>query len=120
MTLATEMNTTRFPKVAEELGLLDRYRYFDGKSGRRYIFTRMTASDLADCAGAVVIVPLQGKSAQGAAPVIGEVDRNGKFHGLGAAKARRRYGDVFVHLLAGSAQDRKAVLDDLKASFGVM
>ncbi|SHM94168.1 hypothetical protein SAMN05444272_3538 [Roseibium suaedae] len=119
MTLATEMNTTRFPKVAEELGLLDRYRYFDGKSGKRYIFTRMTASDLADCAGAVVIIPPSARQAETQLPVIGEVDRDGKFHGLGAARTRRRAGEVFVHLLAGSAKDRKTVLDDLKASFGL-
>ncbi|MBD8891692.1 hypothetical protein IG616_09035 [Labrenzia suaedae] len=120
MISATEMNTARFPKVAEELGFLDRYRYFDGKSGKRYIFTRMTAPDLADCAGVVVIIPPSAKQADTQLPVIGEVDRDGKFHGLGAAKTRRRAGEVFVHLLAGSALDRKTVLDDLKAGFGLL
>lgn len=105
------------PKAAEALGLGDRYRYFRGRSGRRYLFTAVPAEALADYRGAVVVMePTTPDSRM--KPWFGEIDRHGKRRGRAIPRSRLRRMRIFVHLLAKRAQDRRQVLDDLEGAVG--
>ena len=44
------------PKLAERAGFGDRFRYWRGRSGRRYLFTAVPPDDLDDFRSAVVIL----------------------------------------------------------------
>lgn len=108
------------PDVLSGVAQGGRYRYFTGKSGKRYIFTRMSAVDLEDCRQAVVILLPRRKTdkspACSAGPVwIGEIDGYGKRHGPRLAKSKLAASDVFVHLLAENAGNRRAILLDLES-----
>jgi hypothetical protein len=117
MPLSLGTATVSVPDVLSGVAQGGRYRYFAGKSGKRYIFTRMRAADLEDCRQAVVILlprkkPEQSGSAGG--PVwIGEIDGYGKRRGPRLSKSRLASSEVFVHLLAENAGSRRAILIDL-------
>lgn len=106
------------PDVLRGVAQGGRYRYFTGKSGKRYIFTRMSAVDLEDCRQAVVILLPRKKTdkppARPAGPVwVGEIDGYGKRRGPRLAKSKLAASEVFVHLLAENAGSRRAILLDL-------
>lgn len=100
------------PRAATDLGLSDRYRYLVGRSGRRYLFSAVPAEELGAYRAAVVLLD----ATAGHAAWMGEVDRDGMRRGAplsARALAGRR---AWIHLLARSAADRRAVMDDLLAN----
>ena len=107
------------PRAAEDLGLGDRYRYLVGASGRRYLFTRVSFDRLEECPGAVVALELPGAADAdpdtGAERIVwlGEIDRDGRRRGPPLPRKARKSLVVRVHLLAGDAAGRRAVLEDL-------
>ncbi len=106
------LNCGRVPTIAQSLGLGENFRFWRGASGRRYLFSLVSESDLDDLQNVILIEA--GMSGLEPVPVwLGEVDHDGERHGevLGAAfgSRRRRY----VHFLDGSDADRHAALDDL-------
>jgi hypothetical protein len=90
------------PQSAREAGVPARYRYWTGRSGRRYLFTRTDAGSLEDFRGAVLL-----------AVRFGDI----VWAGDSAAEARRhaasRGTGVYVHLLAASAAARREIAADL-------
>ncbi len=96
------------PGAAAAIGLADRFRYFIGASGRRYLFTAVDATAVTDFADAVVVLLM----------------RDGELRVLESARvASERLGTpegalAFVHLLSITAGQRRAVLDDLTATAG--
>lgn len=84
-------------------GFGDRFCYFRGNSGRRYVFTRVEAADLADFTEAVVVT---------AEPV---ADGRLAIRSVGLGETAAGCGDrvVLVHLLAEGDMGRRAVLEDL-------
>ena len=110
------MAAERLPLLSEEVsdlarraGLGDRFLYWRGHSGRRYLFTAIACESLADFRSAVVI--------------LAEFRPDGRFVGRTVTaldSAGRGWPPIvpagqaaFVHLLATTAEDRRAVLRDL-------
>ncbi len=97
------------PKLARRAGFGDRFHYWRGASGRRYLFSRVPADSLADFTGAVVILAGQGSDGRLAAREIftttGEEDRPA----LPSVA-------VLVHLLAHTDGERKEIVVDLTAA----
>lgn len=104
------------PRAAEALGLDDRYRYFFGRSGRRYLFSAVPVEALEDYRGAVVVL-LPRRS--GGAVWIGEVDRYGQRRGAPIASRDLSRRIAYVHLLAGRPDERRAVADDLSRASSI-
>lgn len=107
------------PHVARMLGLGDRYRYFYGASGRRYLFSSVPAETVEDYPNAVVVLEsLADAAARSGNPWIGEIDRDGKRRGAQSFNCKLADARAYVHLLASGASDRKAALDDLLKAYG--
>lgn len=102
------------PKFADQCGLGDRFRYWQGGSGRRYLFTAMPGAEIGDVASAVVILAKRAG--------------NGGFQGIdvcapgdpGEPRAADLLADLtadpellaFVHLLADDIGERRAIIGD--------
>lgn len=103
------------PRFASQCGVGDRFRYWLGSSGQRYLFTAMTAAEITGIEGAVV--------------VFAERDKAGGYRGVDlfvpgdpgelpmGATANRLVSNpnlvAFVHLLAEDAGARAGVVSDL-------
>lgn len=104
------------PLAAEALGLGDRYRYFHGRSGRRYLFSAVSVDALEDYRNAVLVLePRTAPQGDAATAWIGEIDRYGARRGKPLSPSRLKRMRAYVHLLASVARDRRDVLDDLIA-----
>ncbi|MBP0573580.1 hypothetical protein J8J40_23055, partial [Mycobacterium tuberculosis] len=78
----------------------ERFRYWYGASGRRYLFSKVTAADVTDSTDAIVLVA-------GADP-----DRP-VFVGTTAPRQTPAETVVYVHLLAATEAERQAIVADL-------
>ena len=92
-------------KVAMAAGLPARYVYWFGHSGRRYLFTCTGASTAADFESGVAIAVSGGQIVW-----IGEVAALSRM----AEDAGPRRAEVYVHLLAATLAERRAVIEDLR------
>jgi hypothetical protein len=106
------------PGFLSGLAQAERYRYFTGLSGQRYIFTKMSVADLEDCRQAVVILlskpdPRSGERKSDRPVWLGEIDRNGKRHGPRLTRGKLARSNIYVHLLAENAGMRRSILNDL-------
>lgn len=112
-----EMQLRDAPLAAEALGLGDRYRYFHGRSGRRYLFSAVSIDSLDDYRNAVLVLePRAAPQGETEVAWIGEIDRYGTRRGKPLSPTRLKRMRAYVHLLASVARDRRDVLDDLIAS----
>jgi hypothetical protein len=95
------------PDFAELAGLGDRFRYWRGVSGRRYLFTLVAAETLADFPKAVGILADRLPDGHLAARDVFEIAATGVRPIPG--------GEVFalVHLLALTTAERRRVIADL-------
>jgi hypothetical protein len=103
------------PKSAEAGSFGARFRFWIGASGRRYLFTAVSAEELPDFADAIVVVA-RGDASRGYAGVdIADLGAAGE--ASAARIARRIAADsglaAFVHLLAVDAERRGAIAADL-------
>ena len=94
------------PDVVRGLGLESKFRYWRGASGRRYLFSAISARDLIDLDNVVVLIPRA------------DHDRAGWVGEFRAAAASAQFTALpdrpaFVHLLARSENERRAVIEDL-------
>ncbi|MCW5696224.1 MAG: hypothetical protein KIS96_05745 [Bauldia sp.] len=103
------------PRLADLAGLGDRFHFWCGASGRRYLFSAVEARALADFRDALVV--LARRDANGAligeaVTLIGSTDaaERGALTARLAADPRL---EAFVHLLAPTLHARQAALDDL-------
>ena len=95
------------PAFAELAGLGDRFRYWRGASGRRYLFTIVAPESLSDFPHAVGMLAEQlpdGRIAAREVFQIGAADGPARPHGADVA---------LVHLLAVTVADRRRVIEDL-------
>ena len=105
------------PRLATQCELGDRFRYWRGVSGRRYLFTAMDASEIRDIRGAVVMLAVRDgvdgfRSVDVVAPGDpGEADAAGVAARLAADPLL--FG--FVHFLADRAVQRRSIIDDFMA-----
>lgn len=94
--------TSFIPQSAIEAGLPARYRYWPGRSGRSYLFTRTDAASLPDFRCAVLL-----------AVRFGEVIWAGESLAEARRHAASRGAGLYVHLLASSAAERREIVADL-------
>jgi hypothetical protein len=88
-------------QAAIAAGVPARYLYWRGRSNRRYLFTRTVT--LADFAEGVAIAAVAGQIVW--AGEIGQAP--------GACVAYRGSASFYVHLLAATADERRAIVGDL-------
>jgi hypothetical protein len=110
------------PEVPQRAGLGDRFHYFRGATGRRYLFSAVAEADLASFRSAVVVFANRADDGRLRATWAAVLDRLGRPHGL----AGRRDGDwppaeapgslALIHLLSRSESERFAILSDLLAA----
>jgi hypothetical protein len=98
------MSTSFVARAALAAGVPPRFRYWSGHSGRRFLFTATTPDLLADFDEAVAIA----------------VDGD-RIVWIGEASALRlasasliRGAQVYVHLLAATPEERRALVTDLQ------
>lgn len=99
------------PKVPGLGSLGDRYHYWCGRSGRRYLFSAVTAGELLDFTAALVVLARRDGQA-----VVGEeamvLDGEGR-HVLAARLAADPGVVAFIHLLSPTDASRRAAIVDL-------
>ncbi|MXN64864.1 hypothetical protein GR183_08085 [Stappia sp. GBMRC 2046] len=117
--LSTSEERDEAPQVARMLGLGDRYRYFYGASGRRYLFSSVPVETIEDYRNAVLVIETHADAtARNGNPWIGEIDRDGKRRGGRSFNSKLADARAYVHLLASGKSGRKAALDDLLKAYG--
>lgn len=93
------------PRAALAAGIPARYLYWSGQSGRRYLFTCTSAAALADFDSGVAIA-VSGERIVWA----GDVTELARM----PAGAPARRAAIYVHLLAATLAERRAVVSDLQ------
>lgn len=105
MQQAMSVRAPQVSAVALAAGLPARYVYWLGQSGRRYLFTCTGASAATDFESGVAIAVSGGEIVW-----IGEVEVLGRM----PAEALPRRAELYVHLLATTLAERRAVIGDLR------
>ena len=102
------------PEVPRKAGLGDRFHYFRGASGRRYLFSQVAAKDIADFRGAVFLGAERSDGGRLAASWLGTIDTAGRLTAADQRWPRLRPGALMlVHLLAAGESEREAAVADL-------
>ena len=103
------------PEVPRKAGLGDRFHYFRGSSGRRYLFSTVPAGELRDFHSAVVILARTAPSGRLAAYSVARLDETGRLAGSDRFRIRAITSDtvVLVHLLAAGEAERRDLVADL-------
>ena len=106
-TVELPVHPSSVPHVAIIGGFADRYRYWQGQSGRSYLFTQVEATAAAEFQEAVAIAVRHGR-----------IVWTGEAQCLANPFVMRNLGrcDFYVHLLAGEAEGRRLVIADLQGS----
>ena len=105
------------PHAARAIGQKDRYSYWRGASGKRYLFTAVPADTVDDFHNGVVLFVANARNAARRILSVGMVD-NGQITEMkarGRKAAKRRPRQAFVHLLAASPEERREVIADIAA-----
>jgi hypothetical protein len=107
------------PDVARRAGLGDRFHYFRGHSGRRYLFSTVAVDELPSFRSAVVMLARPNGSDRLAAYALTNLDQFGRPVGSpGPWPPSVPVGTtVLVHLLADRESDRLDVVDDLTSDW---
>jgi hypothetical protein len=104
------------PSLAERAGFGDRFHYFRGRSGRRYLFTAVPAATSEDFRSAVVMLADQTAGGRLAAREILILDGEGRAAGQDRRGFAPRSNDVvLVHLLAATEVQRRRLVDEFAA-----
>lgn len=112
------MARSGLPIFGGDVMLGDRFRYWRGASGRRYLFTEVAPAEIADYRGAVAVEvaePADAAEAEGRIVNLVEVDESGavRRHAVGF---NAEPSAAYVHLLAATPGERQAILLDLAAA----
>lgn len=100
--------------VPRKAGCGDRFHYFRGRSGKRYLFSALAASELADFRSAVAIFARRMPDGRLAAFWASDIDALGRPATPDFRWPKAAFGTVaLVHLLAGGEREREALLADL-------
>ncbi len=106
------------PEAAKAIGLNERFLYWRGASGKRYLFTAVAIDSIDDFREAVVLFVSNARKRTPRVLWVGAVDEGGieKADSLSRRKYRLPIKRAFIHLLASNPDDRRAVIDDLAAA----
>lgn len=108
----------RPPEIPQKAGLGDRFHYFRGRSGRRYLFTAVSGEALQDFRSVVAILAEptpSGRLSARAAITVDALGRIGPAPDPAWPPPADRQTLCLVHLLAISDAERRAVVADLAA-----
>lgn len=98
------------PRSAAEAGITDRFRYFRGRSGRRYLFTRIEPEAVGDYERALIVLTQD----RGEGERIIWVDPRAARNAVPVPAAVLAQADaVYVHLLATRAEERRRIAADI-------
>lgn len=113
--MMSSMTRDGIPAAAKEIGLNERYRYWRGASGRRYLFTLVPIDSIEDFREAVVMFVSNTRQRADKVLWVGAVDKGGvdKAEKLAHRKRGRPIKQAFIHLLATDPEERRAIIDDL-------
>ncbi len=106
----------RPPEIPQKAGLGDRFHYFRGRSGRRYLFTVVSGEALADFRNVVAVIAEPAACGRLSALAVVTVDALGRIGPLPERAWPPVHGRQtlsLVHLLAASEAERSAVVADL-------
>ncbi len=96
-------------QAALAAGVPARYLYWFGRSGRRYLFTCTEPGGVRDFAEGVAIVVAAGEIVwTGEVAALASPPRTARSHGTA----------VYIHFLAATADERNAVIEDLRPAAG--
>jgi hypothetical protein len=103
------------PEVPRRAGLGDRFHYFRGASGRRYLFSTVPQQDLGDFRSAVVVLARRQASGRLAAYCTMILDLFGRPSTQDRYRLRSIPADAvaLVHLLADNDRERHELIEDL-------
>jgi hypothetical protein len=102
--------------VPTRAGFGDRYRYFRGASGTRYLFTLISREELADFRSAVLLLARREGGCLRAISATA-LDENGRsVDGKSWPRLVSPDCRLLVHLLAEGEEDRRQVVTDLTAA----
>jgi hypothetical protein len=103
------------PEVPKRAGFGDRFHYFRGVSGRRYLFSAVGVKELADFRSAVVMLARRAPDGRVTAHAIAVLDRFGRpLDGVRPWPPIAAPGSVvLVHLLSATEAERFDLVDDL-------
>ncbi len=109
LTAGAFMSSPIVSRAALAAGVPVRYLYWIGRSSRRYLFTCTDWPSLSDFAEGVAI-----------AVSAGEIVWSGEIAALTSLppSAEARRATLYVHLLACNAEERRAVIEDLRPACG--
>ena len=115
--VAPPLLSDRPPEIPQKAGLGDRFHYFRGGSGRRYLFTLVSGDALADFRSVVAMLAEPAPSGRLSAGTVVTVDGRGRIGPVAdlAWPPADRQALCLVHLLAASEAERRAVVADLAA-----
>jgi hypothetical protein len=99
------MTEPQLSQVCLRAGLPARYLYWPGRSGRRYLFTCMGAEAASDFEAGVAIAVSGGEIVW-----VGEVSALARM----PVQSLPRRAEIYVHLLAETLAERRAVAEDLR------
>lgn len=103
----------RAARVSELLSAGDRFRYWEGDSGKRYLFSKIKENELQDYPNSLVLVA--DERMDHLVVWLGLADSQGELMGARSLPKRRRRLGFYVHLLCNSDADRQQTLEDLRA-----
>ncbi len=109
----------RPPEIPQKAGFGDRFHYFRGRSGRRYLFTIVPAEALEDFRNVVAMWAEPAPAGRLSARTLVTLDARG---GIGPAADLTRPPAAdgrtlcLVHLLAATETERRAVIADLASA----
>ena len=102
------------PEIPQKAGFGDRFHYFRGRSGRRYLFTVVSGEALEDFRNVVALLAEPAPSGRLAAHAVVTLDAYGRLGpSAGDLSPPGRQTLCLVHLLAANETERRAVVADL-------
>ena len=117
VTKKTDIDSGRRPDIELDDGIVDLFRYWDGASGTRYVFTEIDPGDIADYPDTVVMLVEGRRRAPSKLRFLGEAGAWWAQHGQAAlTKFKRQRLRAFIHFIAESAEGRRKVIADLAAA----
>jgi hypothetical protein len=105
------------PDFARKAGVGDRFHYWRGATGRRYLFTAVAPDSLRDFRSAVVLLAEPGPGERLTARAVMTLDAQGRQAGGDLLSIDRLSPATIalVHFLAASEGERRSIVDDLMA-----
>ena len=117
MSLAVPKIRLGKPQTIAGTGFAERFHYLTGASGNRYLFSEIAVSELWDFPDAIVVLAGGGDAECPRILWIGTPEReNGGHRGNTLRRLQARASRAHIHLLATSPDERRRIIEDLRAA----